>query len=156
MRTVDKLLGMLIMARTVVNGVITRFEAMPLIMRLVCLASLCTGFMLLVISVFQVGSIRIFDETLSWSQVRAAGYYPFLVGSGLAMVVNGVVIWKLWKCSRWRVVLGYLIPLPIPLIYLHSHPQTGTDIMFTYGISAVVWAGFFYWYLFYKQKSAFG
>ncbi|HVB56539.1 MAG TPA: hypothetical protein VNE63_08930 [Candidatus Acidoferrales bacterium] len=155
MRTVDKLVGMLVMARAAVNGVIARFEAMPLVMRLVCLASLCAGFMLLVISLLQVGSIRIFDETLSWSQVRAAGYYPFLVGSGLAMVVTGVGIWKLWKWSRWLVVLGYLIPLPIPLIYLRSHPQTGTDVMFTYAISAVVWAGFFYWYLFFKQKSTF-
>jgi uncharacterized membrane protein (DUF2068 family) len=155
MRNVGKLVGILVMARAAVNDVITRFEAMPLIMRLVCLASLCAGFMLLVISVFQIGSMRIFDETLSWSQVRTAGYYPFLVGNGLAMVVTGVGIWKLWKWSRWLVVFGYLIPLPIPLIYLRSHPQSGTDVIFTYGISAVVWAGFFYWYLFYKQKSAF-
>ncbi len=71
------------------------------------------------------------------------------------MVVTGVGIWQRWKWSRWLVVLFYLIPLPIPVIYLRSHPQAVTDVIFSYGISAVMWAGFFYWYLFYKQKNAF-
>ena len=41
MRTLGKLVGMLVMARAAVNGVITRLEAMPLVMRLVCLAAVC-------------------------------------------------------------------------------------------------------------------
>jgi hypothetical protein len=41
----------------------------------------------LAVCVLQIGSIRVNKESLSWVEVRAAGYYPFLVISGLVMAV---------------------------------------------------------------------
>jgi hypothetical protein len=151
----DQLVGTYFVARRAVNGVISRLEAMPLIMRLTCLASLSTGLAFLVITVGQIGSIRIIDETLSWSQVRTAGYYPFLVALALATTTAGIGIWMRWGWSRWLVVLLYLIDSPIEIIYWRSH--THGDAVFPWGgcIGAVVWAAFFYWYLFCNQKKAF-
>jgi hypothetical protein len=137
------------------NGAIRRVENMPLLLRITCLASLCAGLGMLVISIFQIGSIRIFDETLSWAQVRAAGYYPFLLISGLAMTVAGIGIWMRLGWSRWLVVALYLFPSPIEIIYWRSHSHGGPGLSWGYSINAVVWAGFFSWYLFYNQRNAF-
>jgi hypothetical protein len=105
--------------------------------------------------VLQIGSIRINKESLSWVEVRAAGYYPFLVISGLAMAVAGVGIWTRRGWSRWLVVLLYLFPAPIEILYWRSHSQSEFQFPWGYCINAAVWAGFFCWYLFYKQKAAF-
>ena len=151
----NKLVGTFFMARAAMNGVIKRLESMPWVLRITCPASLCTGLVLLVTSIFQIGSIRINDETLSWAEVRAAGYYPFLVTSGLAMTIAGIGVWMRRGWSRWLVVLLYVFASPIEIIYSRSHSQRGPGLPWGYSISAVVWSGFFYWYLFYKQKNAF-
>jgi hypothetical protein len=118
---------------------------MPWLLRITCLASLCTGLAISGASTLQIGSFRINEETLTWGQVWAAGYYPFLVVSALAMVVAGIGIWMRRGWSRWLVVLVYVIASPIG------------DGAFPWGscIGAVIWATFFYWYLFWKQKKAF-
>jgi hypothetical protein len=128
---------------------------MPLLLRLTCLASLGAGLGMLVISLFQIGSFRIIDETLSWEQARAAGYHPSVVISGVAMTIAGIGIWIRRGWSRWLVVLLYVIASPIEIIYCRSHPQGVSGMPWGYGITAAVWAGFFYWYLYYKQKNAF-
>lgn len=151
----DKLVGTIYIARTAMNRAVSRVENMPLLLRITCLASLCTGLAILVISIFQVGSFRINDETLSWGQVRAAGYYPFLVVSALSMTVAGIGIWMRRGWSRWIVVLLYVIASPVEIIYWRSHTHGVPGFPWGYGIGAVVWGGFFYWYLFYKQKNAF-
>lgn len=147
MTTGDKWMGTYFKARASINGSIRRLDGMPWVLRITCLASLCTGLVLLVISIFQIGSFRVNDEALSWEQVRAAGYYPFLVISGLAMTMSGIGIWLRRGWSRWLVVLLYVFPIPIEIIYLRSHSRSN-GLPWGYGIEAVVWAGFFYWYLF--------
>jgi len=102
---------------------------------------------------FSDGSFRANDEVLSWGQVRAAGYYRFLVISGLAMTIAGIGIWIRRGWSRWLVVLLYAFPIPIAIIYSRSHLRAN-GLPWSYGIEAVLWAGFFYWYLFYKQRKA--
>jgi hypothetical protein len=151
----DKLVGTFFEARAAMNGVVSRLDGMPWVLRITCLASLGMGIVMLVISIFQIGSIRINNETLSWGEVRAAGYNPFLVISGLAMAVAGIGIWMRRGWSRWLVVLLYVFPGPIEIIYWRNHAHGGKGLPWGYAIDAVVWAGFFYWYLFYRQKNAF-
>ena len=140
MTTGDKWMGKYFKARASINGSIRRLDGMPWVLRITCLASLCTGLALLVISIFQIGSFRVNDETLPWGQIRAAGYYPFLVISGLAMAIAGIGMWMRRGWSRWFVVLLYVFPIPIEIIYLRSHsPSNG--LPWSYGIEAVVWAG---------------
>jgi len=84
-----------------------------------------------------------------------AGYYPFIVAAALSLTVAGIGIWLRRGWSRWIVVLLYLIASPIEIIYWRSHTQGAPGLPWGYGIEGVVWGGFFYWYLFYKQKNAF-
>lgn len=155
MTTRDKLLGTFFETRAALNEVISQLDSMPWVLRITCLASLCMGLVLLVMSIFQIGSFRINDETLSWEQLSVAGYYPFLVVSALAMTAAGIGVWLRRGWSRWVVVLLYVIASPIEIIYWRSHTQGVPGLPWGYGISAVVSGGFFYWYLFYKQKHAF-
>src|ERR1700679_4334181 len=154
MATGEKWMGTYFKARALINGFICRLDSMPWVLRTTCLASLCTGVALSVISVFQIGSFRINSDVLSWVQIRAAGYYQFLVISGLAMTMAGIGIWMRPGWARWLVVLLYVFPIPIEIIYSRSHSRPN-GLPWGYGIEAVVWAGFFYWYLFYKQTRAF-
>jgi hypothetical protein len=117
----DKWMGTYFKARTSINACIRRLDGMPWLLRITCLATLCTGLALSVISIFQIGSFRVNDEILSWRQIKAAGYYPFLVISGLAMTTAGIGIWMRRGWSRWLVVLLYLFPIPIEIIYWRSH-----------------------------------
>jgi len=87
MTTRDKLVVKFLGARAATNGAFGRLDSMPLVLRLTFLASLSTGVVLLAVCVLQIGSIRVNKESLSWVEVRAAGYYPFLVISGLVMAV---------------------------------------------------------------------
>jgi hypothetical protein len=87
MTTRDKLVVKFLGARAATNGAFRRLDSMPLVLRLTFLASLSTGVVLLAVCVLQIGSIRVNKESLSWVEVRAAGYYPFLVISGLVMAV---------------------------------------------------------------------
>jgi hypothetical protein len=155
MTTRDKLVGTLFEARAATNGVINRLDRMPLVLRVTCLATLCVGIVMLVLSIFQIGSVRINNETLSWVELRAAGYYPFLVICGLALAVAGVGIWMHRGWSRWLVVLLNVFASPIEIIYWRSHSQEGAGSPWSYSLSAAVWAGFFYWYLFHKRKNYF-
>jgi hypothetical protein len=151
----DKFVGTLFIARSALNRAIRRLDGMLLILRLTCLGSLCAGLAMLVICILQTGTFGINDERLSWAQIRAAGYYPFLVIVAVAMTIAGLGIWMRRGWSRWLVVLLYLIDSPIEIIYWRSHPHG--NVVFPWGgcIGAVVWAAFFYWYLFYNQKKAF-
>jgi hypothetical protein len=151
----DKLVGTFFEARAATNGVLRRLDSMPMMLRIACVASLGTGIVMLALCLLQIGSIRINNERLSWLEVRTAGYYPFLVIGGLAMVVAGVGIWMRLGWARWLVVLLYVLPTPIEIIYWRSHAQGESQFPWGYGINAAVWAGFFYWYLFHKQKKAF-
>jgi hypothetical protein len=151
----DKLAGTLFQARAATNGAIGRLDSMPLVLRITCLASLGIGIVLLALSIVQVGSIGINDETLSWAEVRTAGYYPFLVICGLAMAVAGIGIWMRRGWSRWLVVLFGVFQGPIEIIYWRNHSQGGAGSPWGYCIGAAVGAGFFYWYLFHKQKNSF-
>jgi hypothetical protein len=72
------------------------------------------------------------------------------------VVVAGIGIWMRRGWSRWLVVLFGALQAPIEIIYWRSHPLGGSGSPWRYCISAAVWAGFFYWYLFHKQKKAFG
>jgi hypothetical protein len=155
MSTRDKWAGRYFATRTAVNREIRRLDGMPWLLRITCLASLCTGLGISAASILQIGSFRINEETLTWGQVRAAGYYPFLVVSALAMTVAGIGIWMRRGWSRWLVVLVYVIASPIEIIYWRNHPHG--DGAFPWGscIGAVIWTTFFYWYLFWKQKKAF-
>jgi hypothetical protein len=155
MTTRDKFAGTLLEARAATNGAIGRLDSMPLVLRITCLASLGVGVVILVLSIVQVGSIGINNEKLSWVEVRAAGYYPFLVICGLAMTVAGIGIWMRRGWSRWLVVLLCVFTSPIQIIDWRSHSHGGLGSQWGYCISAAVWAGFFYWYLFHKQKKAF-
>jgi hypothetical protein len=156
MTTRDKLAGTFFEARAATNGAISRLDSMPVVLRITCLASLGTGIIILALCILQVGSIGINGETHSWVEVRAAGYYPFLVICGLAMAVAGVGIWMRRGWSRWLVVLLGVCQGPIEIIKWRNHPQGGAGSPWNYCIGAAVWAGFFYWYLFHKQKKAFG
>jgi hypothetical protein len=157
MHTLGKLTGTYFVARTAVNGAIARLNRMPMVLRIICTASLFTGLTVLVMSVIQIGFIGILGEKLSWPQVRAAGYYPFLILFGLAMTTAGIGIWAQRGWSRWFVVLTYLFLIPVEIIHWRSHPEGSTGSpSWGYNIAtAVCWAGIFYWYLFYKQKTAF-
>lgn len=155
MTTRDKLVGTFFEARAAANGAIGRLDSMPWVLRITCLASLGVGVVLLVLNVFQVGSIGINNETLSWVEVRAAGYYPFLAIFGLAMSVAGIGVWMRRGWSRWLVVLFGAFQAPIEIIYWRGHSLGGSGSPWRYGISAAVWAGFFYWYLFHKQRNYF-
>jgi hypothetical protein len=151
----DKMVGTLFEARAATNGAICRLDSMPWVLRITCLASLGVGIVILVLSIVQVGSIGINNETLTWVEVKAAGYYPFLVICGLAMAVAGIGIWMRRGWSRWLVVLCGVFQGPIEIIYWRSHSQGVAGSQWSYCISASVWAGFFYWYLFHKQKNFF-
>jgi hypothetical protein len=150
-----KLVGTYFGARAAANAAITRMGRMPLVLRLICLASLGTGLGFLVVNIFQVGSIRVNGDTLSWAEARAAGYYPFFILSELFLVVAGAGLWMRRRCSRWLVILLYLVVSPIEIIYWRSHPRIGSGTPWNYCVSAVIWAGFFYWYLCHKQKAFF-
>jgi hypothetical protein len=156
MHMLDKLTGRYFVATTAANGAIERLNRMPMVLRITSSASLFTGLTVLVLSIIQRGSIGILGEKLSWPQVRAAGYYPFLIIFGLAMTTAGIGIWARRGWSRWLVILAYLFLSPIEIIHWRNHSEGGTDMAWSYNIAtAVSWAGFFYWYLFYKQKNAF-
>jgi hypothetical protein len=151
----DKMVRMLFEARAATNGVIGRLDGMPLVLRITCLAILGVGIAILALSIVQVGSIGINNEALTWVEVRAAGYYPFLAICGLTMAVAGIGIWMRRGWSRWLVVLCGVFQGPIEIIYWRSHSQSVAESQWSYSICASVWAGFFYWYLFHKQKSFF-
>lgn len=55
MTTGDKWMGTYFKARASINGSIRRLDGMPWVLRITCLASLCTGLALLVISIFKMG-----------------------------------------------------------------------------------------------------
>jgi len=156
MHAFDKLIGTYLLVRTAVNLAITRLNRMPFVLRITCLASLFTGLTVLALSVVQIGFIGVLGEKLSWAQVRAAGYYPFLIIFGVAMTTAGIGIWARRGWSRWFVVLTYLFFIPVEIIHWRSHAEGNTELQWGYNIAtAVCWAGFFYWYLFSKQKAAF-
>lgn len=151
----DKLLGTFFKLQATINGLVRRLDSMALLLRIMCIASLCAGLALSVMSIFQIGSLRINDETLSWQQVRVAGYYPFVIVSALAVTAAGIGIWLRRGWSRWIVVLFYVITSPIEIIYWRSHTHGVHELPWSYGITAIASGGFFYWYLFYKQRDAF-
>jgi len=156
MSMLDHFTGTYFGARTAVNGAIEQLNRMPMVLRMTCIASLLMGFIVSVMSIIQIGSIGIDGEKLSWPQVRAAGYYPFLIIFGLAMTAAGIGMWARRGWSRWLIVLYYLFLSPIEIIHSRSHSEAGTGLPWGYNVlAAVCWAGFFYWYLFYKQKTAF-
>jgi hypothetical protein len=68
------------------------------------------------------------------------------------MTMAGIGIWTRRAWSRWLVVLLYVFPIPIEIIYSRRHSRPN-GLPLGYGIEAVVWAGFFYWYLFYSRRS---
>jgi hypothetical protein len=155
MTTGTKLLKRYLATRAAINDVVGRLRGMPWILRTTCLASLGVGLALLVMSIFQIGSVRIDDEALSWGQIRGEGYYSFLIVSALLLTAAGVGIWLHRGWSRWIVVLLYLITSPIEIISRWHHTRGTPGLPWDYGIEAVVWGGFFYWYLFYKQTKFF-
>jgi hypothetical protein len=156
MHSLDKLTGTYFVARTAVNGAVARLDRMPMVLRITCIASLFTGLSVLVMSVIQIGFIGILGEKLSWPQVRAAGYYPFLIIFGLAMTTAGIGILARRGWSRWLVILTYLFLIPVEIIHWRNHSEGSNGLPWGYNLAtAVCWAGFFYWYLFYKQKTAF-
>jgi cytochrome b561 len=128
---------------------------MPWLLQTTCVASMCVGSGILALCILQIGTFQINGETLSWGQIRAAGYYPFLVIDALAMMIAGFGIWMRRGWSRWLIVLFYVFASPIEIIYSRSHEQEVHRMLWGGVIIAVAHAGFFYWYLFYKQKKAF-
>jgi hypothetical protein len=155
MATRDKLVGTFFEARAATSGVIRRLDSMPWLLRIICIGSLSAGLAMLVICILQIGTFGINDERLSWVQIRAAGYYPFLVITAVVMTIAGFGIWMRRGWSRWLVVLLYLIDSPIEIINWRSHPHANVGFLWGGCIGAVIWAAFFYWYLFYNQKKAF-
>ena len=75
------------------SGAIRRLDRLPLLLRMTCLASLVGGVALLILSIFQLGLVRINNESFTWGEVKAAGYFPFLIICGLVLVVAAVGIW---------------------------------------------------------------
>jgi hypothetical protein len=71
------------------------------------------------------------------------------------MAVAGIGIWMRRGWSRWPVVLCGVFQGPIEIICWRSHSQGAAGSQWSYCIGAAVWAGFFYWYLFHKQKNFF-
>lgn len=129
--------------------------AMPLILRLTVVAIFGTGAALLVAAVFRVGTFQIYDETLSGAQLWSEGYGSFFVIAGLIMVSAGVGTFKGRGWSRWLVVFLSLAMSPIPLIYSRHHSPQTAQLAWTFIVPAFIWAVFFYWYLFHKQKEHF-
>jgi hypothetical protein len=62
----DKMVGMLFAARAATNGAIGSLDGMPWVLRITCLASLGVGIVILALSLVQVGTIGINNETLTW------------------------------------------------------------------------------------------
>jgi hypothetical protein len=137
-----------------INRIIRDLEKMPLVLRLACISSFLMGVVVVPTTLLPVGGMRIIDETLSTAELWDKSYAPFLLIMGIAMILAGIGIFRGWGWSRWIVVLLYVFTAPVEYIYSRHHPNTA---MFstTNLIPGVIWAAFFYWYLFHKQKKAF-
>jgi hypothetical protein len=129
--------------------------ALPLILRLLVIASFCTGAAVLVATLFRVGTFQIYDETLSGEQLWSAGYGPFFVLIALIMIAAGLGLFKGRGWSRWLVLSLYVAVAPILLIYSRHHPSQDEYLVWSFVVPASLWATFFYWYLFHKQKEFF-
>jgi hypothetical protein len=129
--------------------------AMPRILRLIVLASFFTGTAVLIATVFRVGTFRIYDETLSGEQLWSEGYGPFFVIIALIMIAAGVGILKGRRWARWLVLLIYVAASPVLFIYSRHHPSQNGYLLWIFVVPAFLWAAFFYWYLFHKQKDFF-
>jgi hypothetical protein len=151
---VSWLLGYLTSLRMRIGVITLNLEKMPWILRITCVASFLTGVVVVLTTIFPVSGMRINDETLSTAELWEKGYAPFLLIAGIAMTLSGIGILKRWGWSRWLAVLLYVFSAPIGYIYTRHHPNT---TMFSAAnlIPGIIWAFFFYWYLFYKQKKAF-
>jgi hypothetical protein len=130
-------------------------SAMPLILKLTVMATFCTGAAVLVVTVFRFGTFQIYDETLSGEQLWAEGYGPFFVIIALIMLASGLGMFKGRRWSRWFVLFIYVAASPVPLIYSRHHPSQDAFLLWSFVASGSVWAAFFYWYLFHKQKEFF-
>src|SRR5271169_4756813 len=115
MSTPDKWLGKYSATRSSINRARNRLAEMPGLLQTICVANMCIGIGFLSLCILQIGTFQINDETLSWEQLRAAGYYPFLIIDSLAMIVAGFGIWMRRGWSRWLVVLIYVITSPIEI-----------------------------------------
>jgi hypothetical protein len=129
--------------------------AMPLILRLLVIASFCTGAAVLVATLFKVGTFQIYDETMSGEQLWSDGDGPFFVINALIMLAAGLGIFKRRVWSRWLVLLLYVAAAPILLIYSRHHPSQNGYLVWSFIVPGFVWAAFFYWYLFHKHKEFF-
>lgn len=155
-RKLSSTVGVFFLFRTRVNAIIRTLEAMPTILRITCLASFLMGIVILVSTIPRIGRIQINGEALSAAELWSRGYGPFLVICGTAMALAGVGIFRRRGWSRWIVIFLYVIFSPIEIIYLRSHPQPMSDLVWVSNLApGVIWAAFFHWYLFYKQKKAF-
>jgi uncharacterized membrane protein (DUF2068 family) len=86
-----------------------------------------------------------------WSQ----GYAPFAVIVGGALLLQGVGLIRGASWSRWLVVLQYVFFIPLVAVYMIHHDGDHRSLVIQTFFTGVVWAAFFYWYLFKKQKSQF-
>lgn len=129
--------------------------AMPVILRLTVLATFCTGAAVLIATLFRVGTFQIYDETLSGEQLWSEGYGPFFVIITLIMIVAGLGILKGRGWARWLVLLIYVAASPVLFIYSRHHPSQNWYLVWSFVVPAFLWAAFFYWYLFHKQKAFF-
>jgi len=137
------------------NDVFNRLRYMPTILRTLCMASLGLGVIMPVLACFPSSHFQIFDDDLTGRELWTQGYGPFFVISGGELLLQGIGLYRGISWSRWLVVFQYLFVVPLVAIYLFHHD---TDqrflVMQTLG-GGVVWAAFFYWYLFRKQKNQF-
>ena len=129
--------------------------AMPVILRLTILASFGTGAALLVTTLFKIGTFQIYDETLTGDQLWSEGYGPFFVIAGLILMSAGLGTFKGRGWARWLVVFLSFAMSPIPLIYSRHHSMQAAHLVWAFVVPGFVWAAFFYWYLFHKQKEHF-
>jgi hypothetical protein len=135
--------------------VVLALTAMPLILRLTVLATVCTGAALLVVTAFRIGSFRIYDERLSGQELWSEGYGPFFLIIALLMLTAGLGMLKGRRWSRWLLLFLYVPCSPVLLIYSRHRSREDAHLTWGFAISALLWAAFYYWYLFHKQKQFF-
>jgi hypothetical protein len=132
-----------------------RFQAMPWLLRIACLASLLLGVFMALSACLPFATFEIFDEQVTGRQLWAFGYGPFVLLSGFALLAAGVGLLQGRGWSRWIIVFIHAFLIPFAVIYWLRRRENLGILLFETFVLGGLWAWFFFWYLFRRQRSLF-
>jgi hypothetical protein len=137
---------------TLMKTFIKKLLAMPRLLGLTIVLCFVFGLFMPFSVCSPSSSFTIFDQRLTGRDLWSYGYAPFLLLMALAFLVAAVGLFRGWGWSRWIIVLLYSSMIPFIFIFGRQHPDEMGGMIVQTVIMGGIWAGFWYWYLFRREK----